>query len=128
MKKNFNIFATLIVIVGIFSCTNQSNEKQADNESYNNTQLLVEKVLTADDQAALTPDKVINTLKGGNQRFMNNNITARNLSSQVRNSTHGQYPEAIILSCIDSRVPVEYIFDRGIGSDAYSCSKCFLLF
>ena len=97
MKKNIKILATIIFIAGMFSCTNQTNDKQANNKSFNSTQPLVEKVLTADDQAALTSDKVINMLKDGNQRFMNNNLTIRDHSSQVRNSTYGQYPKAIIL-------------------------------
>lgn len=76
---------------------------------------LVEKVLTKEEQDALTPNSVIATLKEGNARFMNNDLTERDHSAQVRNSTHGQFPKAIILSCVDSRVPVEDVFDRGIG-------------
>ena len=58
---------------------------------------------------------VIQSLKEGNQRFMRNDLTSRNHSSQVRKSVKAQYPKAIILSCVDSRVPVEDVFDRGIG-------------
>lgn len=76
---------------------------------------LVEKVLTAEEQAALTPDEVIELFKTGNTRFVNNDLTARDHSAQVRNTTLGQFPKAIVLSCVDSRVPVEDVFDRGIG-------------
>jgi carbonic anhydrase len=76
---------------------------------------LVEKVLTAEQQAALTADEVIRMLKEGNARFTSNDLTARNHSEQVRKSTDAQYPKAIVLSCVDSRVPVEDVFDRGIG-------------
>ena len=76
---------------------------------------LVEKVLTAEEQAALTPDIVLQSLKDGNKRFMNNQITARDYSAMVRNSANGQYPKAVILSCLDSRIPVEDVFDNGIG-------------
>jgi carbonic anhydrase len=72
-------------------------------------------VLTAEEQAALTPDMVIQSFKEGNERFMRNDLTARDHSEQVRKSTYGQYPKAIVLSCVDSRVPVEDVFDRGIG-------------
>lgn len=76
---------------------------------------LVEKVLTKKEQDALTPEMVIQSLKAGNQRFVNNDLTARNHTAQVRNTAHGQYPKAVILSCLDSRVPVEDVFDKGIG-------------
>ncbi|MFK8038497.1 MAG: carbonic anhydrase family protein [Crocinitomicaceae bacterium] len=76
---------------------------------------LVEDVLTKAEQDALTADAVINALKEGNLRFTNNDLTARDHSQQVRKSTLAQFPKAIILSCVDSRVPVEDVFDRGIG-------------
>ncbi|MFK7936073.1 MAG: carbonic anhydrase family protein [Saprospiraceae bacterium] len=76
---------------------------------------LVEDVLTKEEQDALTPDMVIQSLKEGNERFMRNDLTARDHSQQVRKSVKAQYPKAIVLSCVDSRVPVEDVFDRGIG-------------
>jgi carbonic anhydrase len=77
--------------------------------------ILSEDILTAEEQAALTPDEVIGLLKAGNERFMSNDLTARDHSEQVRKTTHQQFPKAIVLSCVDSRVPVEDVFDRGIG-------------
>lgn len=76
---------------------------------------LVEEVLTAEDQAKLTPDSVIKALKEGNHRFVNNDLTARDHTAQIRKTTNGQFPKAVILSCLDSRIPVEDVFDRGIG-------------
>jgi len=76
---------------------------------------LVENVLTKEEQDRLTPDAVIQLLREGNQRFVHGTITLRNHREQVRKAMSGQYPKAIILSCIDSRVPVEDVFDRGIG-------------
>lgn len=76
---------------------------------------VVEEVLTQEEQDALTPDMVIQSLKEGNERFMRNDLTARDHSAQVRNSVQAQFPKAIVLSCVDSRVPVEDVFDRGIG-------------
>lgn len=76
---------------------------------------LVEDILTADQQAKLTPDEVIDSLKKGNQRFVSNDLTARDHTEQIRKATNGQFPKAVVLSCVDSRVPVEDVFDKGIG-------------
>jgi len=76
---------------------------------------VVENVLTKAEQDALTPDMVIQSFKEGNVRFQRNDLTARDHSEQVRASTYAQFPKAIVLSCVDSRVPVEDVFDRGIG-------------
>jgi len=72
-------------------------------------------VLTAEEQAALTPYEVVELLRAGNQRFVRNDLTLRDHSAMVRRSSDAQYPKAIVLSCVDSRVPVEDVFDRGIG-------------
>lgn len=76
---------------------------------------VVDKVLTAEEQARLTPDSVIQILKRGNENFYNGNLTVRDHSQHIVEAAKGQYPKAVILSCIDSRVPVEDVFDRGIG-------------
>jgi carbonic anhydrase len=72
-------------------------------------------VLTQAEQAALTPDKIILLLKSGNQAFISGTTTSRDHSTRIRDAVHGQYPKAIILSCVDSRIPVEDVFDLGIG-------------
>ena len=66
-------------------------------------------------QAAITPNKAIELLKEGNQRFVARNMANRNLLDQVKDTASGQYPFATVLSCIDSRVSAELIFDQGIG-------------
>jgi carbonic anhydrase len=76
---------------------------------------LREKVLTAEEQKALTPDAVLDNLKKGNKRFITNDLTARDHSAMVRNASAAQFPKAVILSCLDSRIPVEDVFDKGIG-------------
>jgi len=81
---------------------------------------LIEKVLSAEEQKALTPEMIIESLKDGNKRFMNNSVTARDHSAMVRNAAPGQYPKAVVLSCLDSRIPVEDVFDKGIG-DLFIC-------
>lgn len=72
-------------------------------------------VLTREEQQALTPDDVMALFRKGNRKFTTNNLTARDHSAQIRHGVEGQYPKAIVLSCVDSRVPVEDVFDRGIG-------------
>ena len=72
-------------------------------------------VLTSDKQAKLTPDEIINDFKEGNKRYAENNLTNWDFSSKVRKTAGGQYPKAIVLSCVDSRVPVEYVLDQGVG-------------
>lgn len=72
-------------------------------------------VLTAEQQAALTPDAVLELLVAGNRRFIADDLTQRNHSRRVREAYNGQFPKAVVLSCLDSRIPVEDVFDRGIG-------------
>ena len=70
---------------------------------------------TKEAQDKMTPDKSLNELRLGNQRFVNKNQLNRDLLQQVKQTSTGQYPFATILSCIDSRVSSELIFDQGIG-------------
>lgn len=76
---------------------------------------LIEDVLTKEQQDKLTPEMVKEMLKAGNKRFVNGELTVRNHKRQIRRAVLNQFPKAIILSCVDSRVPVEDVFDRGIG-------------
>lgn len=70
---------------------------------------------TKDSQSNLTPADALQMLKEGNQRFVENKKANRNLTDQVTQTSTGQYPFATVLSCIDSRVSSEIIFDQGIG-------------
>lgn len=104
------------------ACTSPEQRKQAASEpraheasSSPEVKPLVQEVLTKAERDALSPDEVLQSLAEGNQRFVNNDLTARDHSSQVRLSANGQFPKAVVLSCLDSRVPVEDVFDRGIG-------------
>jgi carbonic anhydrase len=58
---------------------------------------------------------VLQSLVEGNKSFVSSDLTARDHSAMVRDAAKGQYPKAVILSCIDSRVPVEDVFNKGIG-------------
>lgn len=122
MKNLIQIFLVFTgIILCAVSCKNKT-EKTASNAPISDSpntagslSAVREKVLTAEEQNAFTPDMVIENLKEGNHRFMNNNITARDHSAMVRNAAAGQFPKAVILSCLDSRIPVEDVFDKGIG-------------
>ncbi|MBP7173934.1 MAG: carbonic anhydrase [Cloacibacterium sp.] len=75
----------------------------------------VEHYMTKEQQEKHTPDMVLKELEAGNERFMNGNLTARDHSKARAKVADHQYPKAFVLSCMDSRVPVEDVFDQGIG-------------
>lgn len=77
------------------------------------------KAHTSETLATITPEKALNFLKEGNQRFINNLKANRDLLEQVNATRAGQWPFAVILSCIDSRTSAELIFDQGLG-DVFS--------
>ncbi len=110
-----NIFKSALLFVSatlLWSCTPKTEEAK---EVVTEEPALVKEVMTAEQQKALTPDQVLQQLKDGNARFRSGNMTQRDHSEQVRKSAPGQYPKAVVLSCLDSRVPVEDVFDQGIG-------------
>ena len=114
-----------LVAVGCLTCIlssgctqNQPQSSRSDDQtSATNPDIKprIERVLTKEDRDKLTPDEVLQVLKDGNQRFLSGTLTSRDHSKQVRDAVLGQYPKAVILSCLDSRIPVEDVFDRGIG-------------
>lgn len=73
------------------------------------------RTLTKQAQQSLTPDEAVKLLREGNLRFINNLKFNRNLLQQVNETSEGQYPFGVILSCIDSRTSAELIFDQGLG-------------
>ena len=118
MNKFF--LATLSVFLLLSSCCNKPNNQTADSQCGSNVGLSCEHVitkafLTAEAQAKLTPDIVLEELKVGNKEFMQEIPTFLNTSQRMKASVSGQYPKAVIVSCLDSRVPVEDIFHCGIG-------------
>ena len=71
--------------------------------------------LTRETQAKITPGKAIEMLKEGNQRFVSGKTVNRDLRAQVKQTSRGQFPFAAVVSCLDSRIPPETVFDQGIG-------------
>jgi carbonic anhydrase len=112
MKKSL---LAIMLATGLIFVISTCNKQSPENREVTEKPPLKEKVLTAAEQKALTPDMVIESLKAGNERYMNSNLTERDHSALVRDAAAGQYPKAVILSCLDSRVNVEDIFDKGIG-------------
>jgi carbonic anhydrase len=70
---------------------------------------------TMETLAVMTPEKALTLLKEGNQRFIEGRKADRKLMDQMVRTSEGQFPFAVVLGCVDSRVPPELIFDLGIG-------------
>lgn len=77
--------------------------------------LLINDTHTQDSQAVVTPELALQLLKEGNQRFLDKTTLDRSFDKQIELTSGGQYPFAAIVSCIDSRIPTEIVFDQGIG-------------
>ena len=110
--KNFRSQYLLIMVSLLFiACQQPAGDSQQASEEAG----VVEKVMSPEERSALTPATVVERLKEGNKRFRTNDLTQRDHSKQLREAVLGQFPKAIVLTCIDSRIPVEDVFDTGIG-------------
>ena len=106
-KTNF-ISAALFAIVFFASCTQA--QKQPNNSATSNSQVEVKQV------AIKTPDEALAELKNGNQRFLDGKQINTNYKEEIEQTKADQHPHSLILSCLDSRIPPEIIFDQGIGN------------
>jgi carbonic anhydrase len=114
--KNY-LFLTLLalLVLATVSC-NQNNSKTSETTNKQNIPSEgIKTVMTKQMQDELSPDAILKNLLDGNNRFVSGTMENFNLPAQVAATTNEQFPKALILTCIDSRVPVEYIFDQGIG-------------
>ncbi len=101
------VLLTSLLCISFMACTSLSERNNRSIES---------NILRASQLELLTPDSVVALLEQGNRNFVEGKLRARNPQVQLALSAEfGQAPKAIVLSCIDSRVPVETIFDMGIG-------------
>ncbi len=98
----------MIVLYMLKKRNNISDKKWKQN-------IIAGSILTEAQQKALQPEEVLSILKEGNQQFVEGGVTIRKNSERIRHSSLGQYPLAVVLSCLDSRVPVEDVFQQGIG-------------
>lgn len=92
--------------------TNKKYLRYTDTDILNQINM---KAHTAETQATVTPTKALDFLKEGNRRFVKNLRANRDLLEQVNDTKDGQFPFAVVLSCIDSRTSAELIFDQGLG-------------
>lgn len=97
MKKNLIVTNTILVMLLIFM--------QAVGFSQ----------ITKEQLSSMTPKDALQNLVDGNNRFINLQMKDRDWSTKIEVTSTGQYPQAVILSCMDSRVPAEIIFDQGLG-------------
>ncbi len=112
------ILATSLLTLTILSCNQgEKTERQKEVSAEKKTEQtqVVNHVMTKEQQAALTPDAVLQDFIEGNKRFNSGVTTIRDHSEQIRKAVPGQFPKAVVLSCLDSRVPVEDVFDQGLG-------------
>ena len=112
------ILATSLLTLTILSCNQgEKTERQKEVSAEKKTEQtqVVNHVMTKEQQAALTPDAVVQDFIEGNKRFHSGVKTVRDHSEQIRKAVPGQFPKAVVLSCLDSRVPVEDVFDQGLG-------------
>ncbi len=71
--------------------------------------------LTKEIQEKINPSEALERLKEGNQRYVSQTMLNRNFNEQVEVTSNGQAPYAVVLGCIDSRAPLELVFDQGVG-------------
>lgn len=120
----FQLTVSAILLTTIItSCQgNKSNESKPATADTTTKKLAPArtKIITAEEQKNLTPDMVIERLKEGNKHFLANNLTVRDHSALVTDAVQGQFPMAVILSCMDSRVSVEDVYDCAAG-DLFVC-------
>lgn len=110
MKTLKTIFTLLLTGIIISACS-----EKTPKQNYVQTATLTSNVINDEAQKNLTPEQIIQGMKEGNERYVKNELTPRDYQAQVKATANGQYPEAIVISCVDSRVPVEKVFDKGVG-------------
>lgn len=119
-KQVLSIAIAAALLLPMFSCNNQQSAGEtvvSDSAvvSVDKEDILENTVLSQEQQKALSPQAVLDLLMQGNKDFVEDNLTIRNSSARIRAAAASQFPKAVVLSCLDSRVPVEDVFHRGIG-------------
>lgn len=114
MNLKISTFGVMIATV-LFSCNEAAKTEPAAVVKAEEPKQVVSHVMTKEQQEKLTPDQVLQDFMDGNKRFQAGSTTIRDHSEQARKSADGQFPKAVVLSCLDSRVPVEDVFDQGLG-------------
>ncbi len=107
--KALPITISVIAMAALFAACSDQKKDSHSSQSEENLQP------TAEVQKSLTPDSVIQDLVDGNLSFASGQIAGPNIEARREAATAGQFPKAYVLSCVDSRVPVEQVFNQGIG-------------
>ncbi len=115
MNKNTLLLIGSILFLTIVSCNQSATEPKPATDLKTDSVVAVTEVMTKQSQADMTPEQILDDLLKGNERYVAGEIITRDLPKQISSTTDGQFPKAVVLACIDSRVPVEYIFDQGVG-------------
>jgi len=111
-KLNLSLLPAVVLMLLFTSCggTNTSPETTAQGQEAQG-----EEMLSLELRDSMTPQEVLKAFKDGHQRFLDGNLRVRKFVTEINETSMGQNPYAIVVSCIDSRVPVETIFDKRIG-------------
>lgn len=117
MENQFKSLVMLCTATLLISCNGETKTEKSSLPSTlkENVKPVVSHVMTKEEQTRLTPDAILQEFIDGNKRFQSGTTTVRDHSKQARKSAPGQFPKAVVLSCVDSRVPVEDVFDQGLG-------------
>lgn len=119
--KNSN-YSFLILLISLFISCGEGEERNETEDTRDQTvstdhttQVDADITLTQAERNALMPAEVVAEFKEGNLRYIQDSLTPRNRQARMEATGGSQYPTGMVLSCIDSRVPVEEIFDQGLG-------------
>lgn len=113
MKKL--LFISIVSSLLLCSCSEKKEAKNEGSEVAKQETNVRNNVMTKELQQAKTPEQILEVLKTGNGKFVTGDLTFTDYPKQIMQTSQGQYPAAVILSCLDSRVPVEKVFDLGVG-------------
>jgi carbonic anhydrase len=116
-RKSIYAGVALIAMQGLVACNSGAKSESPKDQKKGAAEVYDRKhVMTKAEQDSLTPEAVLQEFIEGNKRFTSGNVTQREHSEEIRKAvTGGQFPKAMVLSCLDSRVPVEDVFDQGLG-------------
>jgi carbonic anhydrase len=117
MENQLKSLVMLCTAVLLVACNGETKTEKTSSASTLKEAVnpVVSHVMTKEEQTRLTPDAILQEFIAGNKRFQSGTTTVRDHSKQARKSAPGQFPKAVVLSCVDSRVPVEDVFDQGLG-------------
>jgi carbonic anhydrase len=113
MKKLiYSLIPVFVSMLFITACGGANTSTESNVEV---PQAQSEDRLSLELRDSMTPQEVLQAFKDGHQRFLDGNLRVRKFVTEINETSMGQNPYAIVVSCIDSRVPVETIFDKRIG-------------